>query len=163
MLTMKQFYSSRPRSSFFERDDILGTSIIDLLKYIDSLPDDLSTLLVVILSSYATWCKGTIYWDGRVAGRHVGTLQAVWARATAGLELQDENDDVDKDETDMEETNAKHSSFNTSWSIRNEYRRRGAETKSQPAVTHKAVLEVHTTYHILLTWRVEEDDFNMLR
>ena len=45
-LKLRQFYSARSRSSLIDRDKILGTSIIDLLRYIADLPDDPSALLV---------------------------------------------------------------------------------------------------------------------
>lgn len=61
-LTMKQFYSSKIQVGFFDRGQVLGTSIIDLLEYLDSLPDDPSTLLVVVHSSYATWSRRSTYW-----------------------------------------------------------------------------------------------------
>ena len=37
-------------SGFFERSDILGTSILNLLEYLIDLPDDLSTLSIMGLS-----------------------------------------------------------------------------------------------------------------
>lgn len=54
MLTLKLFYSAQKRSAFEDRGSVLGTSIVDLLEYLDRLPDDPSTLGVVILSDYAT-------------------------------------------------------------------------------------------------------------
>lgn len=55
MLRMKQFYGSGSPGEDFKRSDVLGVSIINLLEYLESLLDDLSTLSVGILLSYNTW------------------------------------------------------------------------------------------------------------
>ena len=64
MLKVKEFYGAKRHASVFDQPAVLGSSIIDLLTYLEHLPDDPNTLGVVILSSYATWSKRAVYWDG---------------------------------------------------------------------------------------------------
>lgn len=61
MLTVKQNYSSPSRAGLLNRNQILETPITALLRYLNALPDNADALKVVVLSSYTTWARRSIY------------------------------------------------------------------------------------------------------
>ena len=60
---MKYYYSSKTAANLWDKDMTLGTCITNLVQYVDSLPDNPSTLRVIVLSSYSTWQNRSLYWD----------------------------------------------------------------------------------------------------
>ena len=101
MLRMKQIYSSAARATFQERQSIIGTSIIGLLEFLQRLPDDPTALSVVVLSSYLTWSKRSIYWDNE-------SSLARPRQTHMKFGLDDDLDDGDKKELDEEQINRVH-------------------------------------------------------
>ena len=62
-LMMKYYYSLKMAANLWDKDMTLGTHITNLVQYVDSLPNDPSTLRVIVLSSYSTWQNRSLYWD----------------------------------------------------------------------------------------------------
>lgn len=54
-------YGTPSRANISDRTNILKPSVIDLLEFLHGLPDDPSTLSVVVLSSYGIWSLRTTY------------------------------------------------------------------------------------------------------
>ena len=75
MLRLKQYYSSAARATFQERQSIIGTSIVNLLESLERLPDGPTALSVVVLSSYLTWSKRSMWWERK---RVVVNWKWVW-------------------------------------------------------------------------------------
>ena len=50
-------------ANLWDKDMTLGTHITNLVQYVDSLPNDPSTLRVIVLSLYSTWQNRSLYWD----------------------------------------------------------------------------------------------------
>ena len=89
---------------------MLGTSIVDLLQYLHDLPDDPSTLRVVILSSYSTWAHRTTYWDEEALSARAGKFvrSVIKANASKVGEEDDHAEEADN-EYDADQLNQLHS------------------------------------------------------
>ena len=109
MLHMKQFYRSRSRSDLYDRSNILGTSILHLLEYLDGLPDDPTTLSVVILPSYATWSKRSTFQDESTAATRLGRRQRTLENAPVRPSEEDDDFEKEDQELDEEQMNRVHS------------------------------------------------------
>lgn len=147
MLTLKQFYSAQKRSAFEDRGSVLGTSIVDLLEFLDGLPDDPSTLGVAILSSYATWAKRSTWWDEETLAARADAS----GRRTRHASVGQEDDDADAEDGELaeEELNRAHSCCPGVFRI--VIADEAQKLKSIQTVAHKSVLDLQAAYHVFLT------------
>ena len=81
---------------------MLGTSIASLLKYIVGLLDTPSVLSVVILTSYTTWSRRSMYWDRALSDAEAKRLEKRMKESDARRGTED--DDIEEDEQMSEET-----------------------------------------------------------
>ena len=66
-LKLHYYYGSKGgRGDKQIKQSTIGSSVVDLVKFLHSLPDDPSTLGYIILSSYSTWQNRTLYQDSDV-------------------------------------------------------------------------------------------------
>ncbi|KAI4154772.1 MAG: hypothetical protein LQ341_000297 [Variospora aurantia] len=94
----KNFFGSRHTGSAASRSMTLGSSIIDLLKYIESLPDTPEARLTLILTTYNTWVHRSIDYSKNKKARSVRRLKR-------GAEDDDLNDTTAEQERSAEESN----------------------------------------------------------
>ena len=146
MLRMKEFYGAKRHASVFDQSAVLGPSILDLLTYLEQLPDNPTTLGIVVLSSYATWSKRAMYWDG---GKPFSRARPKPQRAD-DMTLDDDVLGEDEEELlDADEVNRVHLYYPGIFAriIADE----AQKLKSIAAVAHRSVLDLAARHYILLT------------
>ena len=111
-----------------------------------------SALLVVYLSSYAIWSKRSMYWDGELSAAKAGRAIGKPEKSGKRHGRDHENEGVDRgggDEFDEDSLYQVHDLcpglFDTI--IADE----AQKLKSPLTISHKAVVDLHATYHLFLT------------
>ena len=147
-LTLRQFYGSATKGSFGDRIDILGTSVLDLLTYLEELPDEPSAASVVILSSYATWSRRSMFWDGElIAAKANAMLKKI--RKTRAMDNAEDNIEEDERELTEEDLNQVHS--HCVGVFGNVIADEAQKLKSVRTVTHVPVSQLQARFYLLLT------------
>lgn len=90
---------NRPGASATEGKRIISTYIRNLMRRIRDLPDEPASSLVVVLTSYTTWAKRSMYEKFDSTDRHA---RRVTRANDAKLGYEDDIDEL-ADESDMEE------------------------------------------------------------
>lgn len=102
-LEPKYFLNAPGRiSSSLDRAKTLGGNIIDLLKWLASLPDDPTVALQPVLTSHNTWAHRSLYFSKASRNQRVNDIKKAIKKASAGKDnLLDESHSAELTEEEL--------------------------------------------------------------